>query len=240
MLFGSKILFLHAPRTAGNSITRFLIDNVPERLTLLVPSSVPDRSIAVPRVVRAKSVLKSFLMGFPGATRVDLVAGARHERLTQAAAALARFNRRLEEFECIISVMRNPYDLEVSRYHFLRKGYLGVKNLSVGLAQDIALEGDFTRFAESAPYFGRLPSRFEDWFELNGRIPDNLFPLRFETLEPELERIVGQFYRIGRGLRRLGASRHEHYRHYLTPAAEAAIHGKFRWLFDRGFYSREV
>jgi hypothetical protein len=239
MLFGSKILFLHAPRTAGTSITQFLIDNIPERLTLLAPSPVADRSIAVPAAVRIRTVLKQLLLNIPGAAQVDGALGIRHERLTQARDALAGFNRKLAQFDCIISVMRNPYDLEVSRYHFLRRGYLGVKGLSAGRAQDIALQGDFTQFANLAPFFGRMQSRIEDWFELNGKIPENLFPLRFETLAQDLERVIGQFYRIRRGLRRLNASSHEHYKQYLTPAAEEAIYFKFRWLFDHGFYDRE-
>src|SRR5438552_5731512 len=151
MLFGSNILFLHAPRTAGTSITQFLIDNIPERLTLLAPSSVPDRSLAVPAVVRVKTALKKFLSSIPAVTGVDSVPGIRHQHLTQARDALVRFNRTLAQLDCIISVMRNPYDLEVSRYHFLRRGYLGVKGLSAGRAQDIALKGDFTQFATLAP-----------------------------------------------------------------------------------------
>jgi ribosomal protein L29 len=240
MLFGSKILFIHAPRTAGNSITEFLISNIPERLTLLAPSLVPDRSMPVQPMVRAKTVLKNIARNIPGATRVDRAPGILHERLTQAARALSRFNRRLEDFECIISVMRNPYDLEVSRYHFLRMGYLGVRGLSAGKSQDIALECDFAEFANSAPFFGSLPARIEDWYTLNGKMPENLFALRFEALEDDLSRTVGRLYRIRRGLRRLNTTEHQHYQHYMTAETEAAIYRKFRWLFDSGFYDREM
>jgi hypothetical protein len=239
MLFGSKILFIHAPRTAGTSVTQFLIDNIPERLTLLAPSPVPDRAIAVPAIVRAKAVLRNFARTIPGTRRVKYALGIRHERLTQAADALARFNRRLEDFECVISVMRNPYELEVSRYHFLRQGYLGVKGLSAGSSQDIALQGDFTEFADSAPYLGRLPARIEDWYVLKGKMPENLCALRFESLADDLPRIVGRFYPIRRELPQLNPSEHRHYREYLTAESEVAIYRKFRWLFDSGFYKRE-
>ena len=63
---------------------------------------------------------------------ITIAEGSRHERLTEAAASLARFGRRLEDFDTIISIMRNPYDMEVSRYHFLRRGYLGVAGLARG------------------------------------------------------------------------------------------------------------
>jgi len=209
-------------------------------LTLLAPSPVPDRSIPVPRIVRAKTTLKKLIQNLPGAARVKYMPGIRHERLTQAAQALSPFSRKLEDFDCIISVMRNPYDLEVSRYHFLRLGYHGVRGLSAGRAQDIAFKGDFVQFADSAPFFGRLPARIEDWYVLNGKMPENLCILRFETLADDLLRVVGRLYRIKRGLPRLNATEHQNYRRYLTAETETAIYRKFRWLFDSGFYKRQT
>jgi len=55
-------------------------------------------------------------------------------------------------------VARNPYDLEVSRYHFLRLGYLGVAGLSQGRAQQIAFAGDFTGFRPHSA-LSRPPAR---------------------------------------------------------------------------------
>jgi hypothetical protein len=170
---------------------------------------------------------------------ITIAEGSRHERLTEAGASLARFGRRLEDFDTIISIMRNPYDMEVSRYHFLRRGYLGVAGIARGRAQKLALAGDFTRFACTASYHGRMPARIEDWYEVAGAMPQNLHIVRFENLEEDIERIFSRLYPLRSGLPKLNASAHAPYQSYMNAEAESGIYRKFRWLFDRGFYKRE-
>lgn len=213
MLFDDRLLFIHTPKCAGMSATRFLIENVPHGLTLTVPAGHA-----------------------PSDSNVTVIEGRRHETLIQAKVALASLNRRIEDFELIISVVRNPYDLEVSYYHYKRLGHAW----DVGKAQRLAMAGDFTRFAMKAPFYGRLPARIEEWFELDGIIPPNLKIARFESLERDLCSLVGELYPIKRQLRKENTTVHNHYRDYLSLEAEEAIYRKYKWLFDRNYYQREV
>jgi hypothetical protein len=241
MLFNDRILFLHVPKTAGMAVTEFLIRNLPGPVTLTEPPETIPSRVALPLRVRAKlqarALLKRWRLWYP--RRVTLVAGKRHERLAEARATLARLGRNLENFPVAIAVIRNPYDMEVSRYHFMRLGYHGEGSLARGPDQRIAIEANFEQFALNSRFDGRPTARIEQWYEIDGRTPENLRLLRFEALEDELQRVLGEFYSFRVRLPRTNVSPHASYRSYLTPAAEAAIYRKYQWVFDKGFYPRE-
>jgi len=241
MLFTERLLFLHVPKTGGTSVTSFLVRNLPGRIALTEPVDLPPKLDDLPLPQRARLQLRRWRrrLGFLRHPRVQRIAGVRHETLSQASESLARLGRKLADFESIIAVIRNPYDLEVSRFHFFRRGHLGIKGLAHEYAEELALSGDFAAFAERAAYHGQLPGRIEDWFEMDGRTPANLRILRYEMLEADLSHAIAPFCRIVSPLPRLNASQHAPYRNYLTPEIEAAVYNKYRWLFDRGYYPRE-
>ncbi|HEY5046452.1 MAG TPA: hypothetical protein VII49_00340 [Rhizomicrobium sp.] len=241
MLFNDKLLFVHTPKTAGTSVTSFLIANLPRGVTLTEPPDRPDPSLPLSTTARLKLELRRLRRTLGLSLRASLkrIDGTRHESLQEAAEALAPLGRNLRDFEAIVAVIRNPYDLEVSRFHFFRRGHHGVKGLAHEYAEELALAGDFGAFARKAPYHGRLPGRIEDWYEIDGAMPPNLRLVRFETLEEDLYRIVGGLYPIGSKLPKLNATKHGPYAGYLTTEIEEAIYRKYRWLFDRQFYRRE-
>lgn len=242
MLFDDKLLFVHVPKTAGVSITKFLIDNTPGKITLVEEGYRPHPSIPLPVRVRVKLSVRKLLRagGISMPASVTIVEGNPHWRLFQVQEFLAKLGRRLEDFCAVLAVVRNPYDLEVSRYHFLRKGWHGVRGLARGAEQRIAMEGDFEKFALKAPYHGQLPARIEEWYEIKGRRPENLRIVRFERLEEDLRRVVGEFHPVTAKVPRLNVTEHEPYASYLSPRSEEAIYKKFRWLFDQKFYAREA
>lgn len=241
MLFNDRLLFLHVPKTGGTSVTSFLIRNLPGRITLTEPPDLPAPADKIPPLARLKLRLRKARrrLGFLRRPNVRRIVGERHETLAQASEVLANLRLRLEDFEAILAVIRNPYDLEVSRFHFFRRGHLGIQGLAHEYAEELALSGDFAAFTQRAAYHGQLPGRIEDWFELDGRMPTNLRILRFETLESDLSQALASFCTVRTPFPWLNASEHHPYKDYLTSEIEEAIYNKYRWLFDRGFYARE-
>jgi hypothetical protein len=77
-------------------------------------------------------------------------------------------------------------------------------------------------------------------FEIEGRMPANLRILRFETLEQDLHRALEPFCRKLYPLPHLNSSVYEPYARFLSPEIEDVICRKYRWVFDRGYYPREL
>jgi hypothetical protein len=211
MLITDRILFIHPPKMAGMAITRFLVENLPGSKMLTIP-----------------------LHHAQDLGGVQIVEGIRHETLAQGSQILTQLDRPLHSFDAILSVVRNPYDLEVSRFHYLRLD----NPWDRGRDKEIALTGDFAWFCKEAPYFGNLPSRIETWYTLDGVMPANMHVLRVETLGQSLPAFLKDFCTIRYPLTRENATRHRPFPYYLTPFTENAIYEKYRWLFR--YYPRLV
>ena len=242
MLWNDHLLFLHVPKAAGTSVTSFLIRNLPGKIFLTEPRERLDSTPSIPISAKLRLKMRRLRRALSLLRRpsLEVVEGARHENLQEAREILERRGRKLDSFEAIVAIIRNPYDLEVSRFHFFRRGHMGVKGLANEYAEELALGGDFAAFARLAPYHGRLPGRIEDWFEIQGRTPGNIRIIRFELLIQELEQAISPFCSLQAPLPKLNASDHACYATYLTPEIEEAIYQKYRWPFDRGYYKRVV
>lgn len=215
MIWNRDVLFIHVPKTGGMSISKRLL-------------------YALPRPVYYTNGDDEPAPGDPeGATHVG---GLRHENLEQAREALRSRGVSLSRFRAILAVVRNPYQMEVSRYHYLRLDNPWDK----GPAQKLALEGDFERFAIESPYLFSSTPHIERFFTVDGLVPPNLRLLRFETLQEDFDRAVDELRlpSLAGPLPRLNRTRHDHHRSYLTRGAEQAIYHRFRWLFDTGHYAR--
>jgi hypothetical protein len=211
MIFCEKLLFLHVPKTGGISITSVLLDVLPAPVYYSAPS------------------------GHHGPARegIVFVSGKRHETLEDAEELLAEYEWRLEQFPAILACLRNPYELEVSRFAYLRKGHPWDR----GVSQELALGGDFERFAADSPPHAHR--QLEAYFVLRGSVPDNLRIVRLEEISTELPavlRSVGITSKIR--IPRTNRSRHRHYSRYYTPKAEEAVYRKYRWAFEEGGYER--
>jgi hypothetical protein len=207
MLYTDEVLFIHPPKTAGMAVTEYLLANLPGTKTLSVPNGH-----ASPRA------------------DVIVVSGRRHENLPEAAERLRELGRSMDSFRIILAVIRNPYALEVSRFHYYQLGH----PWDAGLLQDLAMTGDFDAFVKGATYpYIRAPRPIETFYTLDGVMPRQLRLLRAEHLAEDLATALG---RPRVPLQSVNATQHGHWSDYLTADNEALIHEKYRWLFQ--FYPR--
>jgi hypothetical protein len=197
MIWNEQILFIHAPKTGGMSLTHYLSDHLPD----------------------------------------GRVTEKRHETLAEARAELANEGRRLEDFEKVFVVMRDPYTLEISRFNYLRLGH----PWDVGKAQEVALHGDFKRYLAEAPFFGYFPPQLDLYYHENGSTPANLVVLRYERLNEEVEKHIAPFCREGADvpLPRLNVTAKACFEDYYDAEAEELCFQRHRWFFDEGFYERK-
>ncbi len=217
MLFNNDLLFLHVPKTGGMAVTQKLLDVLPHPIYYALPEGAKEKVHNPPQVIA--------------------VAGKRHGNLQQAQDWLKQYGKTLDSFKKIVATVRNPYAMEVSRYFYLRLN----RPWDRGKAQTIALNSDFETFAQESPYFGRKLSRVEDYFLLDGTIPENMTAIKQEQLDSDLAKVLAELnLALNTPIVRKNGTKHANYHEYLTPEAEAAIYKRYQWLFDVGFYSRET
>ena len=74
---------------------------------------------------------------------------------------------------------------------------------------------------------------------LNGALPSNLNVIRFEHLAADLLGALAALDIVGTpDFPWDNRSDHQAYATYYTPAAEAAVYDRYRWVFDQSFYDR--
>ena len=211
MIWNNSILFIHAPKTAGMSMTTLLCRSLEGPVSITGPYDEQYRE-----------------------GKVTHIPGKRHETLIDAASFFTYRNVRLEQFEKIFVVMRNPYELELSRYAYLKKNLPQDR----GMAQDIALEGDFRNYLSKAPFFGMNPPRLDLYYHFNGAMPDNLVILRHERLSSDLELHLAPYLEAGYALPRENQSKHKGVDEMYDAEMEALCYDRHRWFFDKAFYPR--
>jgi len=212
LIWNNELLFLHVPKTGGMSVTDFLLDNL---------------ALPVHYTTDSKHRRKK---------RARFHEGRRHETLVEAEGYFNSMrNSSISDFEVVVAVMRNPYDLEVSRYHYLQKG----NAVDKGLAQDLAVAGDFTQYLREAPFFGASPPRIDRYFTIMGSMPDNLRIIRYENLEQDFHRLVGPHLANKRArLPHMNKSARSDWRDYFDEEAEELCYQRHAWFFDKGYYTR--
>jgi len=212
MLWNDDVLFIHVPKTGGMATTKYLLGVLPSPMFLSVPVGHAEER--------------------PGLTIVE---GKRHERLDEAAELLSRHGRTLASFKIIRAGIRNPYDLEISRFGYLQKGHPWDR----GVAQDLAMAGDFEAFARHASFNGKVYPALEEYYEIGGTTPGNLRLIRQEHMEEDLTSALAEAgIRVSGPLPVTNASQHGAREEYITAVAERAIYDRFRWFFDREYYER--
>lgn len=211
MIWNEKVLFLHVPKAAGMSISNLLVNGLDGQVSITEPGI--ERK-------RVRNILH--------------IPGKRHETLVDAESYFTYANMSIFNFEKIFAVMRCPYDLEVSRYYYLRKGY----EIDKGPAQKIALSSSFNEYLATAPFFGQNPPRLDRYFHMHGLIPENLVVLRQENLSNDIQFHLSPYLRDDIELKHVNKSERQSVSELYDSETEALCYERHRWFFDKGFYSR--
>lgn len=212
MLWNKDFLFLHIPKTAGKSLTKAFVNTLERPMTCIV----------------SKGQIKELADCDPA--NLTIIEGRGHESMKAAKNILSGRNIVLGSFKAIIVAIRNPYDLMVSNYFFMRKTY---KNNKQRVNFQIANENNFEDYAQKVGF-----APIENWMTIDGKRPENLRIIRFEKLREDFDRLAGELGFQSIELPHINPSSHGHFLKYLTKPSEVAIYNKFKYLFDEGFYER--
>jgi len=214
VIFNDDVLFLHVPKTAGMAVGDAL-----------------TQSLRAPVYYAVQEGHEGDLAGRPG---LRVVTGRRHQNLATVDQWFAEqgLPHRVAAFERVLVMVRNPYTMEVSRYHYLRKGH----PWDQGPAQQLAVAGDFAGFvARSRWWFN-----FRDYYTVDGFMPDNLHIVRQEALASGLLFACGAYFERPLRLESINVSERHDYRDYFNAELESHVYRKYQWIFDKGFYARET
>ncbi len=212
VIFNSEFLFLHVPKTGGMSLSRALLRSLSGKVYYTVPKGHARQEFC-------ETILE----------------GTRHEDLYQARDFFENRNLgvSLRRFETIFVMVRNPYDLEVSRFHYLQLGHPWDR----GPAHRIAMTGDFREFARSAkPFF-----KIENYFVIDGCLPPNLRVMRLEDISSQrLNMAFGQYFEAPLELEAVNATKRKSFAEYFDKESEEMVYQRYKFLFDYGYYSRSL
>ena len=212
MLWNEEILFIHTPKTGGMSITELFIKYLKGQVNITGPYEN---------------------------TKIDGITyhrGKRHETLVDAESFFMYRNKSIFDFKHIFLFIRNPYDLELSRYTYLRKGF----EQDNGPAQKIALESTYLEYLKIAPFFGMNPPRLEQYFLFNSLLPKNLIILRYENFEDEIRQNLTPYLKPDYQIPHINVSKNKGYAEYYNKETEQLCYQRNRIFFDKAFYRREI
>lgn len=211
MIFNDDILFIHAPKTGGMAMTHTLLNSLSDTPYYCAPKGHHNVNYGQHGLI-----------------------GKRHATLAHARDFLAALEspRQLSDFNMIFAIIRNPYEIEISRFNYLQKGNKWDK----GQAQELAMKKDFDAFAEQSKWF----HPFEAYYHLNGNIPDNMYIFRHEDLAQVLPFHLQPYLKSKFSMPRKNATKKAKLSKVINKTNEPFIYEKYQWLFDKGFYSRMI
>lgn len=168
--------------------------------------------------------------------KLAIIEGLRHENLEQAEILLARekLDLKLEDFRVIFSLIRNPYQLIISRYNYLRN--IQRHNLD-GKAAQLARQGDFKKFVLYAP----------EQCTINKFLPIGKFEhltnhkiIRFEDMAETVNELLKEYLSKAIDFSRvINSSGPKDVKKYICDhETEVAIYDRYRVLFENGYYER--
>jgi hypothetical protein len=217
LVFNDRVLALHVPKTGGNSLSVFLLQTLDR--PIVYQSWHPRSEIDHDAV--------TFIRGNP------------HASLRDAAALAHNYGIELSDFSVILAVLRNPYELEVSRYESFRQQ---VHDPALSSRDhELARTLDFPSYIKAylAPNGVPLSRNLQRLISIDDKIPANLRFIRFERLVPETRmRLLEAGITADGDFPWLNQSIHAPAESFYTPRAEEIVYQAHRWMFDQGLYER--
>ena len=210
MVFNDQLLFIHVPKTAGMAVEEALCRSLKGDIYVVARPGE-----------------------FPSQQNVKFIHGNRHQTLQGADQFFkeAQLPHRLRTFKKIIAMIRNPYEVEVSWFHYLRMGH----EWDAGKAQNLAMKGNFADFVRGSTWWFDYP----DYYTVDGVIPDNLHVVRHEDFPAAFSTGFESFFHTPFMVKKINVSHKTRYSDYYDRELEAHIYRKYQWLFDQGYYKRE-
>lgn len=170
MLHTKNIAFIHFQKTAGMSMTRFLINAVDDPVTVFLAK---------------KSMRSTRLMAISPDRREKLTCrvGNRHDTTAQAIAQMKKFNLPVPPRAFVM--IRHPVDLMLSYYKHLRKPHVWKHRSMQGEAlrgqAKFATENSFEQFCQKLRFYGKDDEQLVEFFTPNGFDHLDVVPLERVT-----------------------------------------------------------
>lgn len=222
MIFNDRMMFIHIGKTGGSSCSDYLLHNLQGPAWNCHADA--DRELAP--------------LGIAGMhPRTDI---KRHCTLPEALDYVRAIDGRgIDGFEKIVTVIRHPYTLEYSHYHYMKRPDVREREKgNPGLLERTS--GDLADFAARAGYH-RKDTPQEGYFLVDGAVPANVELVRYEELAEAFPRAVAPFLKPGASFPFPHVNRTGYEGRVddeMDDAVEALIYRKHRWMFDSGLYAR--
>jgi len=217
MLWSDDFIYLHAPKTAGKSLTRYFLSVWPRPIHGYI----------------AKGQFAEIADLDP--TDLHLEAGRGHEGMHFAWKLFEERGVQIRNLKAIFVSVRNPYDLMVSNYFFQRETYERWPEARSNANFRLAASTDFDEYCRRSTAAPDV-----HWLKNGSHLPRNLRLIRFERLNEEIPALAREFGWPDVAFPHLNPSRRDDFHQYLTPETERLIYERYRYFFDYGLYPRET
>ena len=178
MIFNKDIIFIHIGKTGGQSCAHYLLNNLNPPVYNCHKNADEDL-----KFIKDNNVIPI--------TDVD-----RHCTLSEALDVIKNINGfALNDFKKVFAVVRHPYSLEFSFYNHLKKPHVRAQREGSQLLE--IAEKDFVYFAKHAGYHREGVAQ-DDFFRINGEIPEQVKLIRFEELEVSFVKETKPFIKEGK------------------------------------------
>lgn len=217
MVFNKDVLFIHIGKTGGTSVTNYLVKNLEKPVYRVVPAKLMN------------SRIKDEIM----------LLGKKHSTLAEAIPFLNERNIDYKDFQKILAVIRNPYQLEVSLFNYYKKLIKERPKYfdTAPIRKKLILRNSFPDFVNEN-ILHRNNLKLKDYILVNKKIPVNLSIIKFESLSDSTTRETKKFRVSDIDFPHLNKSKSTPLEEIYTKELEEKIYNKYSWIFDNHFYPR--